>query len=108
MWRTASTTFPRAGLALRTDHGRLDFTRRASFLHGRSRRKPAGVKFLARRPGFRRAPGEAAIEDNSKFKIQNSKLENPQAETLSLESGIATAVKKRVKRVMWERVGSFA
>ncbi len=49
--------------------------------------------------------GEAMVEDNSKFKIQNSKLENPQSEILNLESGISTAVKKRVKRVMWERVG---
>ncbi|MET0753258.1 MAG: L-aspartate oxidase [Pyrinomonadaceae bacterium] len=49
--------------------------------------------------------GEAAIEDNSKFKIQNSKSGNPQSEILNLESGISTAVKKRVKRVMWERVG---
>ncbi len=51
--------------------------------------------------------GEAAIEDNSKFKIQNSKFENrqPESGTLNLESGIATAVRKRVKRLMWERVG---
>ena len=49
--------------------------------------------------------GEAAMEDNSKFKIQNSKSANPQSEELNLASGIATAVKKRVKRVMWERVG---
>lgn len=49
--------------------------------------------------------GEAAVADNAKFKIQNSKSENPQSEILNLESGIATAVKKRVKRVMWERVG---
>ena len=49
--------------------------------------------------------GEVMIEDNSRFKIQNSKLENMQSENLNLESGISTAVKKRVKRVMWERVG---
>ncbi len=49
--------------------------------------------------------GEAMIEDNSKFQIPDSKSENPQSEILNLESGIATAVKKRVKRVMWERVG---
>jgi len=47
--------------------------------------------------------GEAALE-NSKFKIQNSKLES-ESESQSSEIGIATAVKKRVKRVMWERVG---
>ncbi len=49
--------------------------------------------------------GEAMIKDNSKFKIQDSKFKNPQSEILNLESGISTAVKKRVKRVMWERVG---
>jgi L-aspartate oxidase len=51
--------------------------------------------------------GEAAISDNSRFKIQNSKLEtedrSPKSEDQSSE--ISTAVKKRVKRVMWERVG---
>jgi L-aspartate oxidase len=50
--------------------------------------------------------GEAMVEDNSKFKIQNSKLENPKSEIPNPKSdGLATAVKKRVKRVMWERVG---
>jgi L-aspartate oxidase len=51
--------------------------------------------------------GAAAIEDSSKFRVQSSKFENPQSETgiWNLESGISTAVKKRVKRVMWERVG---
>jgi L-aspartate oxidase len=51
--------------------------------------------------------GKAMTEDNSKFKIQNSKLENQKAESvaLNLTSGISTAVKKRVKRLMWERVG---
>ncbi len=51
--------------------------------------------------------GEAAVE-NSKFQIPDSKL-NDRDESKSgiwnLESGIATAVRKRVKRVMWERVG---
>jgi L-aspartate oxidase len=51
--------------------------------------------------------GEVMIEDNSKFQISNSKLEESQAKSgiWNLESGIATAVKKRVKRVMWDRVG---
>jgi L-aspartate oxidase len=51
--------------------------------------------------------GKAMTEDNSKFKIQNSKLENQKIESgiRNLESGVATAVKKRVKRLMWERVG---
>jgi L-aspartate oxidase len=49
--------------------------------------------------------GKAAIEDNSKFIIHNSKFKNAQSGILNFESGISTAVKKRVKRVMWERVG---
>ena len=49
--------------------------------------------------------GEAAVKDNSKFQISNFKLENQQSEIWNLESGISTAVKKRIKRVMWERVG---
>lgn len=49
--------------------------------------------------------GASALEDNSEFKIQNSKLESKEFENLNLEAGISTAVKKRVKRVMWERVG---
>ncbi len=51
--------------------------------------------------------GEAMIEDNSKFKAQNLKFETeqPEAGIRNLESGISTAVRKRVKRVMWERVG---
>jgi L-aspartate oxidase len=51
--------------------------------------------------------GEAAAKDNSKFQIPNSKLGGSkiESEIWNLESGISTAVKKRVKRVMWERVG---
>jgi L-aspartate oxidase len=49
--------------------------------------------------------GESAIADNSRFQISNSKLENAQSGIWNLESGISIAVKKRVKRVMWERVG---
>jgi L-aspartate oxidase len=50
--------------------------------------------------------GEAAISDNSKFKIQNSKLETRNSALSTQHSmEISTAVKKRVKRVMWERVG---
>jgi L-aspartate oxidase len=51
--------------------------------------------------------GEAAAKDNSKFQISNSKLEGSkiEPEIWNLGSGISTAVKKRVKRVMWERVG---
>jgi L-aspartate oxidase len=49
--------------------------------------------------------GAAMIEDNSKYRISTSKSENKESGTRNPESGISTAVKKRVKRVMWERVG---
>ena len=49
--------------------------------------------------------GKAAAADNFKFQISNFKLENQQSGIRNLESGISTAVKKRIKRVMWERVG---
>ena len=49
--------------------------------------------------------GEAAVADNSKFQILNFELTKPQSGIWNLESGISTAVKKRIKRVMWERVG---
>jgi L-aspartate oxidase len=49
--------------------------------------------------------GEAAMADNYELRITNYELKNQQAEISNIESGIATAVKKRVKRVMWERVG---
>nr|MBA3601055.1 FAD-binding protein [Acidobacteriota bacterium] len=47
--------------------------------------------------------GEAALE-NSQFTIQNSQSDS-QSGILNFESGISIAVRKRVKRVMWERVG---
>ncbi len=59
--------------------------------------------------------GQAALTDNSEFKIQDSKFntQNGESENESLKTKIpnpkseeiSTAVKKRVKRVMWERVG---
>lgn len=51
--------------------------------------------------------GEAAAADSSKFKVQNPKSSVPSPWTLDLGPliSISTAVKKRVKRVMWERVG---
>lgn len=50
--------------------------------------------------------GEAAALDSSKFQVPSSKSAI-QLETRNLELGttLATAVKKRVKRIMWERVG---
>lgn len=50
--------------------------------------------------------GKAAFEDNSKFQISDSKLQaENKSGILNEESGISTAVRKRVKKVMWERVG---
>ena len=49
--------------------------------------------------------GESALADNTKFKIQNSKPDQPETLNLKPETNISTSVKKRVKRVMWERVG---
>jgi L-aspartate oxidase len=52
--------------------------------------------------------GKALIQDDSKFKVQSSKSadENPTSKIQHPKTvGISTAVRKRVKRVMWERVG---
>ena len=52
--------------------------------------------------------GEAMITDSGKWKMENGKSEdeNPKSEIRNPKSEeISTAVKKRVKRVMWERVG---
>jgi L-aspartate oxidase len=51
--------------------------------------------------------GASAVADSSRFKIEDSRLEDLQSksENRKQEFGISTAVKKRVKRVMWERVG---
>ncbi|MFN0277924.1 MAG: L-aspartate oxidase [Pyrinomonadaceae bacterium] len=49
--------------------------------------------------------GEAAVEDNFRFQISNFKSYTQRSEIWNLESGISTAVKKRIKRVMWDRVG---
>jgi L-aspartate oxidase len=51
--------------------------------------------------------GEAALADSLKSKVSSPKNENVRLGALDLGLGtqIATAVKKRVKRVMWERVG---
>src|SRR5436190_8498173 len=51
--------------------------------------------------------GEAAATDSSKLKVQNPKssAQSPLILDLGPSTSISTAVKKRVKRVMWERVG---
>ena len=48
--------------------------------------------------------GEAALE-NSKIEIQNLKIGSSELQNRNPEAQISTAVRKRVKRVMWERVG---
>jgi L-aspartate oxidase len=52
--------------------------------------------------------GAAALKDNYELRITNYELEkneDQKPKTEDQSSGISTAVKKRVKRVMWERVG---
>ena len=50
--------------------------------------------------------GEAMVKDNYELRITNYESSNEQRTTNDEQnSGISTAVKKRVKRVMWERVG---
>lgn len=50
--------------------------------------------------------GEAMIKDNYELRITNYDSGSEQQEANAQQKeGIATAVKKRVKRVMWERVG---
>jgi L-aspartate oxidase len=50
--------------------------------------------------------GKAAIEDNYELRITNYELDNSNLKLrIPNSEGISTAVKKRVKRVMWERVG---
>ena len=51
--------------------------------------------------------GASAVADNFKFQISSFKLktEDQRPKTEDRSSEISTAVKKRVKRVMWERVG---
>jgi L-aspartate oxidase len=50
--------------------------------------------------------GEMAAEDSSKLQVPSSKSTPGQLGTWNAEPGtVSTAVRKRVKRVMWERVG---
>ncbi|HLM00103.1 MAG TPA: hypothetical protein VK400_03545, partial [Pyrinomonadaceae bacterium] len=51
--------------------------------------------------------GAAAVEDSRQPSVVSRQLSNTQHSALSTQhfSDIATAVRKRVKRVMWERVG---
>ena len=49
--------------------------------------------------------GEAAFADSSEFRVPSSESEDQRPKAKDLSTEISTAVKKRVKRVMWERVG---
>lgn len=49
--------------------------------------------------------GESALADSSEFRVQDSELEKLETQNSELRTELSTAVKKRVKRVMWERVG---
>jgi L-aspartate oxidase len=50
--------------------------------------------------------GEIATEESCKLQVPSSRSTTEQIGTLNLEPGtVSTAVRKRVKRVMWERVG---
>lgn len=51
--------------------------------------------------------GEAAVGDSPKSQVPSPKLRTEGLKTLDIGLGtaVSTAVKKRVKRVMWERVG---
>ena len=49
--------------------------------------------------------GEAAASDGSAFQVPRSRSKAENSTIGSPQSAIATAVSKRVKRVMWERVG---
>jgi L-aspartate oxidase len=51
--------------------------------------------------------GQAAVKDGSNFQLSSFKSERDELETRNLKPGttLSTAVRKRVKRIMWERVG---
>ena len=49
--------------------------------------------------------GKAAFLDNANRKVQSAKFENSRSPQFAETGEVATAVRKRVKRLMWERVG---
>lgn len=49
--------------------------------------------------------GEAAVEDSGQWTAGSGQLSELKTRNPELETGVATAVRKRVKRLMWERVG---
>jgi L-aspartate oxidase len=49
--------------------------------------------------------GEAAPRDSAECGVWSAEFEDPRSKSEDQRSPLATAVKKRVKRIMWERVG---
>ncbi len=49
--------------------------------------------------------GAAAIADNYELRVTNYEMEDADSGLSTLDPGLSTAVRKRVKRLMWERVG---
>ena len=49
--------------------------------------------------------GRAAVQDSSVFQVSSSGLDIAAARSDTRSDEISTAVKKRIKRIMWERVG---
>ncbi len=49
--------------------------------------------------------GEAAVTDSGKWSVESGKHKTEEHAIRDPQSAISTAVRKRVKRVMWERVG---
>ncbi len=49
--------------------------------------------------------GEAAAGDSSERRVESGEFRENKSQTVEVGSEISTAVRKRVKRVMWERVG---
>ena len=80
-----------------------------SYLHGSSRGESTGFKLSCSKAWFSEQERErSAFEDNAEFRVSSlksqvsspkSKIQNPKSEEVSI------AVKKRVKRLMWENVG---
>lgn len=49
--------------------------------------------------------GEAALEDSKEWKVKSGVIKSDHQKISTHNSQLSTAVKKRVKRLMWERVG---
>ncbi len=49
--------------------------------------------------------GEAAVKDCREWRVESGERNTDRSQLSTLHSPLSTAVKKRIKRVMWERVG---